>query len=362
MPYPGSKPTVDWIDVSKGLGIYLVVLGHTNIDPRLQQFIYLFHMPLFFFLSGYLHTVNANFGRFFRKKVIHLLVPYASFMLLLYPLELVRIALHHRGGHPLGHAILAALWGGSKLQGTYGVFWFLPCLFFTQQLMNFILASFRLQTVIGLVSVALLLSYANAEFIPWFTLPLDANVVFAAMPFFLMGLLAARFALGRRLIVAVSASGAAVAAYLAHESVPIFYDMRDGVYGLPGVSLMLAICCIGSVLIISKAVAVVLPIRNIFTGLGASSMGIMFIHKALPVIPLLNTWALRHGYLAADLFVAISFCVTWMLGRTTLTRAILIGSERDFYNLFGSSRLAQKEEPFIGETDSLTLGKMNEMA
>jgi polysaccharide biosynthesis protein PslL len=362
MPYPGSKPSVDWIDVSKGLGIYLVVLGHANIEPKLQQFIYLFHMPLFFFLSGYLHTVKTEFGRFLRKKVIHLLLPYASFMLLLYPLEFVRILLHHKAGHPLGHAILAALWGGSRLQGTYGVFWFLPCLFLTQQLMNFILASFRLRTVIGLVSAALLLSYANTEFIPWFNLPLDANVVFAAMPFFLLGLLAARFALDRLLIVAVSASGAAIAAYLTHVSVPIFYDMRDGIYGLPGVSLILAICCIGCVIIISKAVATVSPIRKVFAGLGASSMGIMFIHKALPVIPHLNTRALRHGYLAADVFVAISFCVTWMLGRTTLTRAILIGSERDFYNLFGSSRLAQKEEPLTDETDSRNLEHMNEMA
>lgn len=362
MSHPGSKPTVDWIDVTRGLGIYLVVLGHANIDHRLQQFIYLFHMPLFFFLSGYLHTVKADFGRFFKKKVIHLLLPYASFMLLLYPLEFVRIALHHEGRHALGHAVLAALWGGSRLQGTYGVFWFLPCLFFTQQLMNFILASCRLRTVIGLVSGALLLSYANTEFIPWFTLPLDANVVFAAMPFFLVGLLAARFAFNRRLIVTVSASGAAIAAYLTHVSVPIFYDMRDGIYGLPGVSVILAICCISCVIIISKAVATVSPIRKVFAGLGASSMGIMFIHKALPVIPHLNTWALRHGYLAADLFVAISFCVTWTLGRTTLTRAILLGSERDFYDLVGSSRLAQKEEPLNGDTDSPKLEHINEMA
>ena len=53
---------LDWIDIAKGIGIILVVLGHTLV-PQVREtgfagflwiFIYNFHMPLFFFLSGYL--------------------------------------------------------------------------------------------------------------------------------------------------------------------------------------------------------------------------------------------------------------------------------------------------------------------
>ena len=362
MTYARPKPTIAWIDVSKGVGIYLVVLGHANINPRLQQFIYLFHMPLFFFLSGYLHIIKTDCGAFCRKKVIHLLLPYASFLLLLYPFELVRILLHHRPGHPITHAILAALWGGSKLQGLYGVFWFLPCLFLTQQLMNFMLAKFRLRTVIGLVSVALLLSYCNAQLMPWFNLPLNANVVLGAMPFFLMGLLAARFRWDRRISIAVSFTGAAIGVYLNHLSMPLFYDMRDGVYGIPGLSLILAACCIGCMIFISKAAARFMPIRKVLAGIGASSVGIMFIHKVLPAVPHLNAPALRHGYLATDVFVVISFAVTWLLGRATVTRAFLLGSERDFYNLFDSSVLVVRRNPPTGESENLSGGRVNEMA
>ena len=35
-----------WIDVLKGIGILIVILGHTN--PPIYKYIYAFHMPLFF--------------------------------------------------------------------------------------------------------------------------------------------------------------------------------------------------------------------------------------------------------------------------------------------------------------------------
>jgi fucose 4-O-acetylase-like acetyltransferase len=44
---------IEWIDTAKGLGIFLVVLGHTFTDNGLvPEIIWAFHMPLFFFLSG----------------------------------------------------------------------------------------------------------------------------------------------------------------------------------------------------------------------------------------------------------------------------------------------------------------------
>lgn len=62
---PAPKPRYDWADYAKGIGIFLVVLGHSlqgltksHILPEtfwgsaLEAWIYAFHMPLFFFLSG----------------------------------------------------------------------------------------------------------------------------------------------------------------------------------------------------------------------------------------------------------------------------------------------------------------------
>lgn len=71
-------------------GIILVVIGHSgftspDIANRLSifhQWIYTFHMPLFFFISGYLYSLtNRSFqqidnGRFIAKKFNRLLIPY----------------------------------------------------------------------------------------------------------------------------------------------------------------------------------------------------------------------------------------------------------------------------------------------
>ena len=43
----------DTISIAKGLGIILMVIGHAGCPSWMFYFIYLFHMPLFFFLSGY---------------------------------------------------------------------------------------------------------------------------------------------------------------------------------------------------------------------------------------------------------------------------------------------------------------------
>lgn len=43
-----------WADNAKFIGIALMVLGHNSLASQpLNDFIYSFHMPLFFLLSGY---------------------------------------------------------------------------------------------------------------------------------------------------------------------------------------------------------------------------------------------------------------------------------------------------------------------
>ena len=81
------------MDVMKGLAILLVVLGHAiqkNI-PSFQMnylfsFIYSFHMPLFFVVSGYLMylTLQSNRLKWAQNKAFYLLVPHVVFNVLYY--------------------------------------------------------------------------------------------------------------------------------------------------------------------------------------------------------------------------------------------------------------------------------------
>ena len=53
---------IRWIDNLKGFGILLVVIGHTVPREGLGQWIYAFHMPLFFFISGFLLSKKMEKG------------------------------------------------------------------------------------------------------------------------------------------------------------------------------------------------------------------------------------------------------------------------------------------------------------
>lgn len=67
------------VDIAKGIGIFLVVLGHVPLPRELLTAIYLFHMPLFFFLSGMFFHSEENFIYGVYKKVRTLIIPYFFF-------------------------------------------------------------------------------------------------------------------------------------------------------------------------------------------------------------------------------------------------------------------------------------------
>lgn len=92
-------------DIAKGIGIILVVIGHSFPDSTklaagsfvyfLYKMIYSFHMPLFFFVSGLVSAgivkkIGANEKlREIKKKAMRLLVPYFVFGAIFIPLRVV---------------------------------------------------------------------------------------------------------------------------------------------------------------------------------------------------------------------------------------------------------------------------------
>lgn len=70
-----------WLDVVKGVGILLMVVGHTKVSDAIKIWIYSFHMPLFFMVTGYLFSKEKweNRGlKFLLKSRAHAyLIPYA---------------------------------------------------------------------------------------------------------------------------------------------------------------------------------------------------------------------------------------------------------------------------------------------
>lgn len=75
---------IEWIDISKGILIVLVLLGHTQASPHLVGYIFSFHMPFFFFISGYLFNIEKyqKFTTVVMSKAKSILIPYVFFSVL----------------------------------------------------------------------------------------------------------------------------------------------------------------------------------------------------------------------------------------------------------------------------------------
>lgn len=70
-----TKQRISWIDVTKGIAIYLVILGHSLIGLKVNDYIFAFHMPLFFIASGLLFR-EKSIKKTIAGNIKKLLVPY----------------------------------------------------------------------------------------------------------------------------------------------------------------------------------------------------------------------------------------------------------------------------------------------
>ena len=116
------------IDIVKGIGIILMILGHsysTDAGKVLLRYVYSFHMPLFFITSGVLCGIkNSGKEIHFQRKIHTLLVPYLIYATL-YQLFLAVLSIIG------GSAVKDTLVYRAKLVVTMegSALWFLPVMF-----------------------------------------------------------------------------------------------------------------------------------------------------------------------------------------------------------------------------------------
>lgn len=88
--YPPTR--INWIDWAKVIAISFVVFGHIPQEQGSfpQSYITIFHMPLFFFISGYL-TRKEELNKETLKKYWHtLIIPYFCYNILFFPYWIIK--------------------------------------------------------------------------------------------------------------------------------------------------------------------------------------------------------------------------------------------------------------------------------
>jgi acyltransferase len=274
-----------WIDTLRAIAIIFVVVGHT---PGIQhyeavvKYIYSFHIPLFFLISGVLFNpkvTESGYVPFLRDQVRALLIPYFAWGLLTY-LPWVIISRHHGSYPDLSplKPLIGLLYGTGS--GTWlihnGALWFLPCLFATRLLFFTAFKTFDRAALPWPIALMALAGFAAPGVIP-FPVPWGVDVALVAVGFFATG-----FVLRDRLLsfpalslatlgcfLVLSAAGQ-IASLSANERI----SMAERAYGNPFLFISAAFLGIAFWFAVAKSVR---P-SALMTKLGEASILIFVLH------------------------------------------------------------------------------------
>lgn len=131
---------LEWIDICKAIAIFAMVFCHVGLELPSQNasfdhWIHLWHMPIFFILSGLVLNPSkylgwANFSYFFTNRLKTLIVPYLIFGVVC---TTIGYTLNKTTGMGRGFSIpeiLTAFIFNNGLIPYGGIQWFLTALFF----------------------------------------------------------------------------------------------------------------------------------------------------------------------------------------------------------------------------------------
>jgi acyltransferase len=327
------------IDVFRGLGIMLVVLGHTaGLPAEVHRYVYSFHMPAFFILSGYLFQfdkVRRSPRSFVNGKFHRLIIP-AWCMGAVCGLAFVAKLLLHRITLA---AFLGLAWGSAvgfpRADGNFlsTPLWFLFCLF-SLETAAACLARFvgkAMVPVLMVIGVAGIVGEARLPFVPF-----DLDIATSAAFFFSIGHVIRRKrrfdfhengSLMRRAILLFSV--AVVWAVLTYRSGDAL-NMSDSVFGSSPLKIVLDVAAALAGTLMLGHLCVVLPDVRLLRWLGTHTLPILGFNYLVSatVVRALDAAHANHWLLSFVIQSTLLAAVAWAIDRTGVAGDLINGRRR----------------------------------
>lgn len=181
---------IAWVDTGKGIGIILVVLAHIWLVQEGYNYINSFHVPLFFFLAGYLVDFDKydDIKCFLTEKFNSILVPYFWFSIItyLYWLLIERNFSGNKISPTYAFINIFLAQGGDKYLPHNPALWFFTCLFMVTIIFYIIARKQSLINIVILLLVSGVIGYATTFYLPRFS-PWSIDVVSTAIVFYGIG-------------------------------------------------------------------------------------------------------------------------------------------------------------------------------
>lgn len=222
------------IDAVRVLGITAIIAGHTLGTPLVRPLLYSWHVPLFFFLAGYLFASRRTVAEEVKRRARTLGAPYlAWFVLVAIPFVILDSAREN----VTWARLFVPFVDGSRSAMAFTTFWFVAVLFFSVVLLRCVRRLPRsLIWAIGIVGAVLGSAFGGTLA----QTPLSIGSALPCLSFLLLGGMAhtvrphiraaAPVGLGLLLIAAVSLASGICA--------PM--DIKKGDFGTPIFSMVLA--------------------------------------------------------------------------------------------------------------------------
>ena len=262
--------TINWVNNLKVIGIIAVVLGH--IASPFGAFIYSWHMPLFFIISGFFINVELDCKTFIFKNFNRLIVPYFIFCFIGILIEELKRELLNRDPLDIIYTIknMLLFMDSGALSGHYGqVLWFLPTLFFSK-IIFFLLIKF-IKNAIFILLLCFTLFVLSFHLELFFSLDESINVII----FILIGFYI--YKISDKLIFLISFfSIVFLFIILYFGNIPIL-DIANKNYSEPIINLIWATCLILVLISLSKILQIK-KLQAYFDIIGLHTMLIYLIH------------------------------------------------------------------------------------
>lgn len=173
---------LSWLDILKGIGIILVAIGHIYSNQTIFNWLYSFHMPLFFLAAGWVYRKKPILIDM-KRRIQTIVIPYFSFglLVLLYWQVIER---RFRDSDMSFWDSLLGLFSGNYDNLDFNIhLWFLPCFFVTVVFFN-ILVNIGGRKTAYILSTLMSLSYIV---FPMPGLPWGIDRVFKYIGFYAVG-------------------------------------------------------------------------------------------------------------------------------------------------------------------------------
>jgi len=370
MPKGKEQNREAWVDIAKAFCIMAIVQGHIfymnwtkpyNVTLGITYMLYWFHIPAFLMLSGYLYKSlePQELGPWVKNRTRRLLVPYASFIVLLYPVALLlnnqTASIPNMQGN-----LLIFLWGGKVLAGIYSIMWFITCLYLTQVIFACVETKLKKRDLLILFICAvylfahLLTSYLQnnwgnlitsvhkvsflsglgPEGLKYIDLaiicpPLSIDVVPLAVAYYGLGYLAQPYLKDvKKIAFILLPLSLCIIYYLGIvDNFAYRVDLRLGTYNHLFLDLVVPVVLSLALFSIAQYYAAT-PVRKFLAYIGQNTMVIMYLHFAVIV---------TTGLFKVDALVMFLACLTVPIAisalvfeRFAITRILFLGSYNEF--------------------------------